>query len=293
VIIHPEQHDFKIQTIPASDGVVIRKRFVRRKKTNEFENEHRVLTRNEDFILFPFIGTSLSAILQQQRSSSLRSDTAIYRSLHSLCGAIDSLHNFHSPKLDGLSLIGCHHDLKPANILVPETTSTFVLADFGVTTLVTHSQGETMLFPNVQGEHVAPECERYFPDRVEKRMVDRKSDIWSLGCILANLLTYMRHGPTGVERFRTRRMKVLFGYITTFRFHYNGEPCPGVEQFLRELEIEATEAQVHALRLTKSLLRIDPEQRPAIATVSEKLASIVAMSERADMKLSVAATSGG
>ena len=95
----------------------------------------------------------------------------LYRSLGCLANTLRYLHSN--------SIV--HHDLKPANILVSD--SRIILADFGLAR--SFDRGcEFTRATKVTPEYAPPEA-------IEQRVHSRASDIWSFGCIVAEMLTFM------------------------------------------------------------------------------------------------------
>ncbi|RYP79796.1 hypothetical protein DL770_006511 [Monosporascus sp. CRB-9-2] len=69
--------------------------------------------------------------------------------------AVEHVHDFSERKID-LELIGCHHDLRPRNILISGIN--FILADFGLSTFKPRTQNSATPFKNVCDDYLAPEC---------------------------------------------------------------------------------------------------------------------------------------
>jgi serine/threonine protein kinase len=86
--------------------------------------------RGKHNFLFPLAQGDLAEFLtSNERPPQFQPDRAFYTALRELSSAIGKVHHYTSARLK-LDLIGCHHDLRPQNILVGG--STFLLADFGL-----------------------------------------------------------------------------------------------------------------------------------------------------------------
>ncbi len=89
-----------------------------------------------------------------------------------------------------------HRDLKPANVLLSRTRDGFVpkLTDFGLAKL-TDGDGPGHIGQTRSG--IAMGTPSYMsPEQIrDARSVDRRADIWSLGCVLYELLTRQRAFP--------------------------------------------------------------------------------------------------
>jgi serine/threonine protein kinase len=55
----------------------------------------------------------------------------------------------------GLELVGCHHDLKPSNILI--FGGRLTLADFGISRLIHSEEGSGTDFKDCLGDYFSPE----------------------------------------------------------------------------------------------------------------------------------------
>jgi WD40 repeat protein/serine/threonine protein kinase len=116
-------------------------------------------------------GTSLKSVIESRRHSTIES----LRTVSSIAGA---LHYAHTQGL-------IHRDVKPANILIDRQGKAY-LTDFGLALLISEqmrSRGEVSGSP----AYMSPEQVRGLAHRL-----DGRSDIWSLGVILYELLTGKR-----------------------------------------------------------------------------------------------------
>lgn len=216
-------------------------------------------------LIFPRArGGDLAAFLRRERPPEFKSDETLVIALARLASAVEDVHNFSANALD-LSLIGCHHDLKPRNILVDGAN--FILADFGLSRLRSISEASDTIFKRGQGDYLAPECEDIEGD-FEKHSIRRSSDIWSFGCIIAEVLTHMIQGTEGIAEFRRRR-KYKLGNFIYYHFHHGpDQQSPGVGQWLANLAISGTRMQLQLLSLIRAMLSLDPDRRPNAIEVS-------------------------
>ncbi len=214
--------------------------------------------------LFPQAqGGSLHELLRtKDRPRQFETDSSFLLALCHLASAIATVHSFTIKELN-LSMIGCHHDLKPRNILVHEDN--FLLSDFGLARLKSATQSSKSDFTFGPAWYLAPECEDY-EDDYEKHTISRPSDIWSFGCILLESLTYLLEGGTGVVDFEKKR-KVRLGNVTTYAFHAGPSSVnPGVVAWMLRLEDIASKTSPHLtslVDLVKRMLAIEPTQRPS------------------------------
>ncbi|KAM6513261.1 hypothetical protein FALCPG4_015708 [Fusarium falciforme] len=193
-----------------------------------------------------------------------------------LASAIDALHNFTSEAFN-LSLSGCHHDLAPRNILIHGET--FLLADFGLSTFRNAGEDSLTTFREVRGSYVAPECQTLHDGRVKSEKISRASDIWSFGCILSEVLTYVVLGPDGVAQFRSQRKVQVTPEIEWFRFHRGpGAPSPEVLFWLSNLRQDGEPFRVRLVNLILEMLSMDPSKRPRSAQVLTVLRGISILS---------------
>ena len=217
--------------------------------------------RNKHHFLFPLLGGGDLAkfLVSEARPPAFATNQTFYTALCGLASALESIHDFTTSTLD-LKLMGCHHDLNPRNVLVDGNK--FVLADFGLSTFKSRDEEESKTnFKMGKGFYLAPECED-FENNFEKLVISRPSDIWSFGCMTADVLTYMMLGREGVENFRIMRKVKITPQHSSSLFHGGRSPNPGVEAWFANLEGIGTTLEKRLIQLARTMLEIKPELRP-------------------------------
>lgn len=185
-------------------------------------------------------------------------DETFIIALANLSSALHTVHNF-TAEVMNLHLAGCHHDLAPRNILVHGQA--FLLADFGLSRFKDAAQASDTSFKQTRSFYIAPECQDLEGNLQESR-IGRSSDVWSFGCILMNILTYMKYGKAGVEKFQLDRRYETPEFIW-YRFHEGPKKeSAQVKVWLEKLGVTAQTHEEHLLVLIQNMLAIRPSQRP-------------------------------
>ncbi|KAK4210546.1 kinase-like domain-containing protein [Rhypophila decipiens] len=193
--------------------------------------------------------------------------------LAGLADAVDAMHNFRSEALD-VSLSGCHHDLAPRNVLIHGKT--FLLADLGLSSFQHTEDSSSTAFIGVDDFYVAPEFQTFRDGHVQAR---RASDIWSFGCIIAEVLTYMVKGSGGVKKFCDKRQFEWVPGTWWNRFHRGPTtPSPEVTTWLSELQANGEPYRVRMVGVIQKMLSLDPKERPRSAQVKKSLRGISILS---------------
>ena len=225
--------------------------------------------RFKDFILFPAAECNLAEALAKSGLSRF-SDNELFGQLCGLSSAIAHVHNYCSTEYD-IRLIGCHHDLKPKNVLL--LGKKLLLADFGLSQLKDGSDSQS-IFKQGDRQYLAPECETFNEDlTVCKNLIGRSSDIYALGAMLSEILTFLVKGSAAVSDFRGKRKKTLHETYVVCQFHHGGQRCPEVDRWLADLEESFDEYEARedegskaALQLISNLIQdmlsIHPKLRP-------------------------------
>ncbi|MFI9307353.1 serine/threonine-protein kinase [Streptomyces triculaminicus] len=197
----------------------------------------------QDFLVMELLGgRSLSQILT---TGPLPTQQAL-RWARQICAALQAAHT--------AGVI--HRDIKPQNVMVDESTGTLKVVDFGIAKSAAFSLNLTMT-----GEVIGT-VNYMAPERAGNGPVDARSDLYSLGCVLYELLT-------GNPPFTEPDAAPL---IVLYRHLHQPPPAPRATH--PELPEEAD-------RLVLDLLAKDPGRRPAdAATVCTRLAALASQVER-------------
>ncbi|KAN0110019.1 Protein kinase-like domain containing protein [Hyaloscypha variabilis] len=223
-------------------------------------------------LLFPLAETgSLAKLLATERhATEFESDETLLVALAGLSSGIKHVHDFVEHKIH-LKLIGFHHDVRPPNILVSKTD--FILADFGLSTFKRESQESDTPFKAGIGDYLAPECEDW-DKNFQAGIINRSSDIWSLGGIIAEVATYMAFGSQAIEEFRNERQHTKYGF-KLHCFHLGSNQAhPKVGGWLSKTETSATKACAMLVRLARSMLSMIQSERPNATNVNRQLQHI-------------------
>lgn len=217
-------------------------------------------------------------MFQKARAKHFTDDRAILKAIHGLSSGLKYIHSFGlggslQDHTSATRILGCHQDIKPRNVLV--RGSDFLLADFGLMRQRTREEDSRTLWKNGTFEYGAPECRD--PETLRKGKVGRASDVWSFGCIISELLVYLKRGPDGVSNFRAiRLMENVFGQ--TRCFHDNAGPSQQVMNYLSDMEIETDELQLSPTAELYSLIQLmlvaSPQDRPHAGLIESGLSRI-------------------
>ena len=97
-----------------------------------------------------------------------------------VCRALDFAHHFVGP--DGVALDIVHRDVSPGNVMIT-WDGHIKLADFGI------AKARTMADPGEQGDLVMGKKRYMSPEQLLGLGTDAQSDVFSLGCVLFELLS--------------------------------------------------------------------------------------------------------
>jgi serine/threonine protein kinase len=186
-----------------------------------------------------------------------------------------------------------HHDLKPANILVtinPDNGDLlFSISDFGSARIKQVLSGSTQ--PSPFTKTLSPGDAVYSaPDAVLTGTTSRPYDLWSIGCIFLELLTWIVGlEEDSVQRFADRRMQEVANAYgnqdETFWYETKTGKVPLKPAVVHQLEILKKKCEGRGVfpllvRLVGKLLRIHPRDRPEASQVYNDLDAIMIQVER-------------
>jgi serine/threonine protein kinase len=119
--------------------------------------------------------------------------------------ALYRITEYHAADQSQEPLFGYHFDLKPANILI-EMSNNWVISDFGQATFKRVNGTSSRVVGHVGTEAYAP------PEIGDLDMKQsRKYDVWSLGCILVEVATFIARRYAGVRKFDEIRVSKAEG----------------------------------------------------------------------------------
>lgn len=185
----------------------------------------------------------------------------------------------------------CHNDLKPANILVfdePDTpVGTWKIADFGISIIAeTGGQQSTVLgvapdgTPTVHHPPARPASTYQAPEVCHGGEIGRKSDVWSLGCILVRILALGIDGLDGLKSLDAARGQPVVGEQDDRHdyFHRGSPPYlnPHIEQWLDGLPDRVqvslpVDFMKESRALLRAMLAIPKPERPSARVVFDRL----------------------
>ncbi|OQD65678.1 hypothetical protein PENPOL_c005G00805 [Penicillium polonicum] len=184
---------------------------------------------NNYSIFMPLAECDLNAYMREdhrRRPNTTMEKTQIINSARGLARGLEFLHSG-MRTAEGDMMVCYHMDIKPKNILVflenvrGRQETVWKISDFGMSSLKLRSHGKEKekdfggWFARSQQSGDASTSAAYNgrrdgtylgPETLSKhRTVREKSDVWSLGCVLSVVFTYLEEGSSGVERYAMRR----------------------------------------------------------------------------------------
>jgi serine/threonine protein kinase len=191
--------------------------------------------RDERCILFPHVEMNLEEFLKRSgRFGEFVHDRTFVAALQGLASALACVHNLKlNIETHGIELerIGYHHDFRPHNVLV--NSKTFLLADFGLSKIKPVDDGSRTKWKAGVPGYRAPECTDM---NFRPQEVGRSIDMWAFGCMVAEVVTYMKNSSDGITQFRqSRHSPGINPRVEDESFHNGSELKPSVREWFRAL----------------------------------------------------------
>ncbi|KAI0023000.1 kinase-like domain-containing protein [Xylariomycetidae sp. FL0641] len=232
------------------------------------------------FLLFHWAEYDLAAFWEAMPGPNISRPNLLWatQQIHGIADALRWIH--HPGKVAGT--YGVHGDIKPSNILWFSSSAnrlgTLVISDLGSVRLHTK---DAMPHRGFTPTYRPPEFD-------QAGVVSRSYDIWSLGCVYLEFVTWLLFGFKGVHEFRRsrsqpRRPLALTGLpdVEDAFFEFAGtpstpQPClkPSVVQWIETLS-ESPRTSLHSLHLLDlirhGLLQVDWAKRHTAGHVVDRL----------------------
>lgn len=145
----------------------------------------------------------------------------------------------------------------------------FILSDFGLSSLKDMEQDSKTPWQNATFEYGAPECRN--PETFRSGRVGRASDVWSLGCIVLEVLTYIHGGPDSTRAFKESR-RYEGKQATTYAFHHDGAASHAVaSQIDMLIQPSAEDENAIAVLYLRDMFALEALDRPTMAVVEPRI----------------------
>ncbi|RYP05076.1 hypothetical protein DL765_009955 [Monosporascus sp. GIB2] len=268
--------------------------------------EHRQRGSNQYYLLFPWAECNLREFWEtdtlefRSRQPSQRSNIQHVLWVAQQCaGLAAGLLKIHSALNKSLGntphspALGRHGDIKPENILwfkddMSSTNGILRICDMGLC-----RSHKSAMKSRVNNAAKLPCTPTYRAPEYELApmggRVSRSYDIWSLGCVYLEFITWYLEGWNGVEEFRQERhahVKDDAFFITDpdGKFSLN----PSVTQQLEELKVKASsfsppidEGLISFLTFVATCLEVDEDKRPLAKTLAEQFMGLYTKLDKA------------
>lgn len=203
--------------------------------------------------------------------------------------ALAKLHNFEAsePGRDGI-FYGYHFDLKPANVLIGHD-GIFIISDFGQAYFRGAADTTSSNVVGMGG------TENYAPPEIDipNMRMNRKYDIWSLGCIFLEIIWYLIMGPEGISKLnncrvtisRTRRNDRYFSQDKSGIYSLKDKIRKATNDLLNLITFQPANAFMsHIIALIYHMLEADVAKRLTAAQVAMGLREILSRRDQGKLQ---------
>ncbi|UZP46396.1 hypothetical protein NXS19_014208 [Fusarium pseudograminearum] len=254
-------------------------------------------------LLMPLADMDLDEYMQTYRDPIIKDTVARQRLINAAMGLSDGLDFLHTRlrKEDGGESLICYHmDLKPKNILVfndGRPDMSWKLSDFGLSRVKPKARPEVSDLSRVFKRRGSDQHSKatatvnlrgqatYQPREAQDKgkTMNEKSDVWSLGCIVSMLFTFMENGLDGIEPFSDLRHNNSNRDMDVFYQHNKTIPAYSINKGVIKQHDKLIEAanERHATEgknlsfilkwLEREVLVIDQDERCAAADIFKRL----------------------
>jgi serine/threonine protein kinase len=182
----------------------------------------------------------------------------LWQGVVDVVGALKFFHTkeFLRPEVEGKHY-AAHFDVKPANILVDQNTS-FVLADFGDAQIVKIGSDFTA---NGGDPNYRP------PKRPRDSRWTQAYDVWSMACVLTEVIEYIMNGSDALQKFRDDRCSDRKGDYAFWKLYPGKNDFglrPSVEKALERFRDPHDQYLNSVTDLLGRMFSIEAAQRPSL-----------------------------
>lgn len=225
--------------------------------------------------LFPRADCDLYMYFEQTNPPQTDRETLqLFERISKLASALGEIHNCEIVlEADGrridFSQIGYHRDLKPKNIL--KMGEVFMISDFGLARFKDNKSSSKTTWGWGFSTYSAPECK-------QGANVNRLADVWSLGCIFSEVVTFAILGMEGILEYSQQRTQSLTYHMTVDLFYEHGTDklLDKVLEWFEHLRIKSGRAPLilDILQLVEEMLG-PVSTRPRAVVVMSKFSKIL------------------
>mmetsp|Transcript_16253 Transcript_16253/g.31478 ORF Transcript_16253/g.31478 Transcript_16253/m.31478 type:complete len:360 (-) Transcript_16253:125-1204(-) len=236
--------------------------------------------RREALLLFPILenGSLVDHLLALAKAGRELGEQDALAYLAQICNGLKAFHSQDPPI--------AHRDIKPHNILLA-ADGTPVLMDFGSAAIAyvdTSSRQARLSLQDYASQHCsmayrAPEL--WEPTDDPSCIVDERTDIWSLGCLLFAMLFGQGFSPFECKFSQGRSASGPFVREQSSSGKPSGAPPQAVPRectylsIIGAIPLPASHDRTPAVvQMCKWMLTVNPSQRPTLAQVMQRLPSV-------------------
>jgi serine/threonine protein kinase len=263
-------------------------------------------------LLFPCADCNLTTYWKRNAVPNFDKKTVLWsiRQMSDIASALDCIHTFRvkvslnvkgevrilegGVKLRveaGEERYGRHGDIKPENILWFKDGEILKITDFGLGRF--HGRDSRS---GIDGRKIFGTLTYEPPECTLERLVSRKYDIWSLGCLFLEFVTWLLEGSANIVEFSNARgldVGIINDdtFFTVFKdedHEKDAEIRVAVIEWVNRLHFnENCSALIHDLLdlVMGSMLRIDPEERKTAQELKNEMEILVTRAENSDSYL--------
>ncbi|KAL4908769.1 kinase-like domain-containing protein [Aspergillus multicolor] len=301
--IHPDHLDSGIQSTQEAMVVAVKRMFysadfkLERKVYGDLgpSNRHDHLinllfsfTKKDCHLVFPWADGSLKNYWEIHPIPDYSRELLLWSvgQMAGIASGLASFHEFTDPR-HGLTRFGRHGDIKAANILWFRDPNILKIADLGLASVRGRDSRS-----NVNPKSVV-DSPTYSPPEIQRgHAISRKWDIWSLGCLYLEFITYLVLGWPAIAEFVAVRHErdSLYPELFTDEFYttdYNSVK-PAVLAWVKHLKRQARcSSLIHDILdlVMDKMILIDPNARMTSADVCKTLEDMLDRAKENDRYL--------